>query len=80
MFKGQCWTACYTSKLARLPADGGYVFHVCRHPGAVVASDVRMSREALEAGPFVYCDVQVPCEHSACSMLPASALTLLHEV
>lgn len=31
-----------------------------RHPGAVIASDVRMSREALDAGPFVYCDVQVP--------------------
>ena len=30
----------------------------CRHPGCVVASDVRMNRDQASAGPFVYCDVQ----------------------
>ena len=29
-----------------------------RHPGSVIASDVRMNRDLLDAGPFVYCDVQ----------------------
>ena len=29
-----------------------------RHPGAVVASDVRSSRELLQGGSFVYLDVQ----------------------
>ncbi len=29
-----------------------------RHPGCVVASDVRMNRHHLGIGPFVYCDVQ----------------------
>ena len=29
-----------------------------RHPGSVVASDVKMNRELLEGGPLVYCDVQ----------------------
>ncbi|BDA43208.1 L-threonine 3-dehydrogenase, mitochondrial [Coccomyxa sp. Obi] len=29
-----------------------------RHPGCVVASDVRMNRDVAGAGQFVYCDVQ----------------------
>ena len=42
-----------------------------RHPGAVIASDVRMSREALDAGPFVYCDVQVPGACPPLVLLPS---------